>query len=158
MIAARIAMASIWGIICIMIASAPYLAQRNLQAESSVLYCLFSLICHQMPDRSFGLWGHKLAVCHRCAGIYLGLFVGALLLINVNQNVKSRRNWALVACAPICADFFSGCLGFWHGFTIIRFVTGLLFGMIASSLLVQGIAELITEAAPGIRLALTKIR
>ena len=158
MIAVRITVALACGIICIMLMAAPYLAHRNLQFESSVLYSLFSLFCHQMPDRSFSLWGYKLAVCHRCAGIYLGLFIGALLLIDLNQNEKSRRDWALVACIPISADFFAGRLGFWHGLTIIRFATGLLFGMIASSLLVHGVAELIAEAGPAIRLTLTKIR
>ena len=34
---------------------------------------LFSLICHQRPDRMLTLGGADLPVCSRCAGLYVGL-------------------------------------------------------------------------------------
>jgi uncharacterized membrane protein len=33
-------------------------------------------ICHQIPDRSFHLAGHRLPLCARCTGTYLGVAVG----------------------------------------------------------------------------------
>jgi uncharacterized membrane protein len=35
-------------------------------------YSIGHLICHQLPARSFHLWGASLPVCARCTGIYLG--------------------------------------------------------------------------------------
>ncbi|MBN1581774.1 MAG: DUF2085 domain-containing protein [Anaerolineae bacterium] len=37
-------------------------------------------ICHQIPDRSFHMGGHKLPLCARCTGTYLGVAVGFLSL------------------------------------------------------------------------------
>ena len=36
------------------------------------VYAIGSLICHQLPERSFHLWGAQLPVCARCTGIYAG--------------------------------------------------------------------------------------
>ncbi len=47
---------------------------------SGMTFFLFTPVCHQIPDRSFFLWGHQLAVCHRCSGIYFGFWLGLLLL------------------------------------------------------------------------------
>ena len=44
------------------------------------LYLPFAQICHQLNERSF-LWaGQPLAVCHRCTGIYIGFWLGLILL------------------------------------------------------------------------------
>jgi len=144
---ARIVMAATWGIVCLMILAAPYWADLDHYSVSSILYCFFSPLCHQMPERSFEFFGYKLAVCQRCSGIYLGLFIGSLLLINVDRNEKSRRNYALVACIPLCVDFLLARLNIWSGVAMIRFATGLLFGIISSSLLVRGFVEFLAEAA-----------
>jgi uncharacterized membrane protein len=37
-------------------------------------------ICHQIPDRSFHMDGHKLPLCARCTGTYLGAAIGFLSL------------------------------------------------------------------------------
>jgi uncharacterized membrane protein len=44
------------------------------------LYFAFDFVCHQLPERSFFLADHQLAVCHRCFGLYLGGLVGLLAL------------------------------------------------------------------------------
>jgi uncharacterized membrane protein len=38
-------------------------------------YAIGHVICHQLPARSFQLWGAVLPVCARCTGIYLGAAV-----------------------------------------------------------------------------------
>ena len=52
---------------------------RGVRAASAGTYLVGSLICHQRPDRSFRPWGVQMPVCARCAGLYLGAAVGALL-------------------------------------------------------------------------------
>jgi uncharacterized membrane protein len=38
-------------------------------------YAIGHVICHQLPARSFQLWGAFLPVCARCTGIYVGAAV-----------------------------------------------------------------------------------
>jgi len=45
-----------------------------------VAYSIGHLICHQLPARSFHLWGASLPVCARCTGIYLGASITCLVL------------------------------------------------------------------------------
>lgn len=61
---------------------APYTRARGA-AAAPYLYLLFAPICHQLPERSFHLFGHPLAVCQRCFGLYLGFAAAALLLPHV---------------------------------------------------------------------------
>jgi hypothetical protein len=43
-------------------------------------YSVGHLICHQLPARSFHLWGAAMPVCARCTGIYLGASLAAVAL------------------------------------------------------------------------------
>ncbi len=52
------------------------------------VYSVGSLICHQRPERSFFLWGAKMPVCARCAGIYIG---GAVVAIGSAFSVLGSR-------------------------------------------------------------------
>jgi Predicted membrane protein (DUF2085) len=42
------------------------------------VYSIGSLVCHQLPARSFHLWAVQMPVCARCTGIYLGAVIGAV--------------------------------------------------------------------------------
>src|SRR5262245_53329418 len=61
-----------------LIVAAPLLKQAHLTNISSILYYTFSFICHQLPGRSFHLGPDILAVCARCLGVYVGVFLGFL--------------------------------------------------------------------------------
>jgi uncharacterized membrane protein len=43
------------------------------------LHIVFKDFCHQMPERTLTICGAPMAVCSRCAGIYAGIAIGALL-------------------------------------------------------------------------------
>jgi uncharacterized membrane protein len=111
------------------------------------IYFFFSCICHQMPERVFTIFDFPLAVCHRCCGIYLGFFLGAIFKNNrLHRSPGSRRKWILAAVCPLALDALAPHCGLWTNTAWTRLATGLMFGMVTSSLLVQGIAEFRTEA------------
>jgi len=43
------------------------------------VYAFGSVVCHQLPERSFHLWGAQMPVCARCTGIYVGAALASLL-------------------------------------------------------------------------------
>jgi len=55
------------------------------------VYAIGRVICHQLPLRSFHLWGASLPVCARCTGIYLGAAAGALLLRDSRLRIRANR-------------------------------------------------------------------
>ena len=44
---------------------------------AGALYVAGSLICHQVPERSFHMQGSQLPVCARCFGLYAGAALGS---------------------------------------------------------------------------------
>jgi Predicted membrane protein (DUF2085) len=66
-----------------LVVAAPFFASRpHASTPESLLilavYGVGSLVCHQLPERSYHLWTAQLPVCARCTGIYLGAVVGIL--------------------------------------------------------------------------------
>ncbi|MBI5470929.1 MAG: DUF2085 domain-containing protein [Ignavibacteriae bacterium] len=83
---------------CGLIFLAPYLA--SVESPMNVfIYRTFHPICHQLPERSFYMFGEKLAVCSRCASIYFAFLVGVLayplvvLLTRPSHSVSRRFLW-----------------------------------------------------------------
>jgi uncharacterized membrane protein len=136
----------LWGFFCSMIVAAPILAAHTFRFTATAVYIFFSGICHQIPERCFMLSGHPLAVCHRCSGIYFGLFAGSLILIqSMHRTPQRRRNWLMAAIIPLFIDALLPCTGLWANTAASRFITGFLFGAAASQILVQGLAEFLNE-------------
>jgi uncharacterized membrane protein len=55
------------------------------------VYAVGSLVCHQLPARSFELWSAQMPVCARCAGIYLGSAACAPLAWRWTAPVATAR-------------------------------------------------------------------
>jgi len=93
---------------------------------------MFRPFCHQMPERSFQLHGAPMCVCHRCFGIYLGLFCGGLLaVLGARANAASRGMWAL-ALVPMGVHVAVIQLFDFVDLWWIRVATGWLFGFWAA--------------------------
>jgi uncharacterized membrane protein len=76
---------------------------------AGILYAAGSLICHQIPERSFHLDAFQLPVCARCFGLYLGGAVGSLAVAVAgpgarralfSEGAKRRYVWTAVAAVP----------------------------------------------------------
>ena len=84
-----IAASVVWAVLLI---AAPWLASRAHASQASSLlilgvYGIGSLVCHQLPERSYQLWTAQMPVCARCAGIYFGAVLGGLGARGVQPSV-----------------------------------------------------------------------
>jgi uncharacterized membrane protein len=75
---------------------------------AGVLYAAGSLICHQLPERSFHLQSFQLPVCARCFGLYAGGAMGSAAAAVVGFSTLARAaawpsNRALYATTVVAA-------------------------------------------------------
>jgi uncharacterized membrane protein len=59
---------------------------------SAAVYEVGSLLCHQLPERSFHLGGAQLPVCARCVGLYVGAAAAAIVAAGMGRS-SQRRLW-----------------------------------------------------------------
>jgi uncharacterized membrane protein len=145
MTSARAVLAGVSVFICTLVIAAPVLAHCSITA-TAFIYFFFSPICHQIPERSFAVMGHPMAVCHRCSGIYLGIFIGSFIKDDwMHRSHQMRRIWVLVAITPLTIDALLPWAGIWQGTCLSRFLTGLIFGTMSSWLVARGAEELVNE-------------
>lgn len=127
-----------------LIIAAPLLAAAR-NGWSVSIYQAFSFLCHQLPERSFFIGGHKLAVCSRCSGLYLGATVTLLfypLLRSLRVTHTPDRKWLFAAAVPLFVDFFLTFVGIWENTHTTRFVTGFIFGSVVVFYVMPGVVEL----------------
>jgi len=123
---------------------APYLRSRS-SPWASLVYALYSPVCHQVTDRSLFCFGQPLTVCARCSGIYLGFLLGLGLFPLLRRRgtlaLPSARAFLLVS-APIVLDTAANFLGLWRTPGALRLITGILWGTILPFYFIPGIADL----------------
>ena len=132
---------------------APYLRSRGVRLNS-LIYAVFAPTCHQIPSRSFYLWGFPLAVCGRCTGIYAGFLAGVLALpfIRGLGQTSLPRVWSFaLATAPMAVDALGNFFGLWSTGNLLRFTTGFLWGVILPFYLLAGLNSLFLQGDPGER-------
>ena len=119
---------------------------------SSAAYLIGSLVCHQLPDRSFHLGGIQLPVCARCLGIYAGSAVGAVIGAVLWSGRRatpatpiSRRmvRWTLaIVAAPTIVSVLFEIADVWRTTNVERAVAGLPLGLGAALVVVSALATL----------------
>jgi uncharacterized membrane protein len=112
------------------------------------IYGGFALLCHQLPERSYFIAGHKFAVCARCTGLYAG-FAFTLLLYPLLRPLRTidwpPPVWLVLAAVPMAIDFGLTFLGIWQNTHTSRLLTGLLLGSVSVFYVMPGVAELATR-------------
>lgn len=107
-----------------------------------------SIVCHQLPDRSFFLDGRQLPVCARCTGLYLSGVVGTLGWM-VWRAARGRHGMAVphrtallvvsAAAMPTLISYATGVTGVWDGSNVTRALLAAPLGL-ASGAVVAAVA------------------
>lgn len=133
------------GLLISLIFAAPIAEASGHSYVAYTLYQSFGHLCHQIPERSFFIAGHKLAVCARCTGLYLG-FAAALsfypLISSLRRTQTPQRKWLFIAAAPMAIDVALGFFRIWANTHLSRFSTGALLGAVVVFYLMPGLVEL----------------
>ena len=128
-----------------LIVVAPLMAAGGHGELAQVIYRAFGVLCHQLPERSYFIEGHKLAVCSRCTGLYAG-FAFTLLLYPLIRSLRTTtfppRSWLFLAAMPLAIDFSLTFFGIWENTHTSRLLTGALLGSVAVFYVVPGIVDL----------------
>lgn len=110
--------------------AAPLLAAGGQRTLATILYTMFRPLCHQRDDRSFHLYGEKMACCERCAAIYAGMALFGLLFLIARGRI-ARLGWRgfALAALPMAIDGLTQLIGLRESSTLLRVLTGALFGI-----------------------------
>ena len=128
------------------IALAPVIGQRAGAGVflSGLTYLAGSVVCHQLPDRSFHLAGAQLPVCARCTGLYVGGALGSIAWL-VWRRVRPRDAASLdrrratmtiaIVAAPTIITGATAFLGVWDVSNTSRALLALPLGVAAGAVL-----------------------
>ncbi|MBN1893570.1 DUF2085 domain-containing protein [bacterium] len=138
--------ALIW---CILFLSVPLLLNGNdsQRTAGAVLKLFFKPVCHQIPGRCLEIGGAAMAVCGRCAGIYMGFAAGLAFypLLKKKLSGYGPRLLAAAAVAPACLEAVSDkILGVDAG-NWTRFSTGLWLGGFLAWVLAPAVLDAIKD-------------
>jgi uncharacterized membrane protein len=106
-------------------------AKLPLGPLGTLLDAMFVFVCHRRPERTLVLSGVPMPLCSRCAGIALGLLLGAIVLWPA-PSVRATRISIAVALLLVIADVVMQDLHIhplWHA---SRLGTGALVGYVVS--------------------------
>ena len=113
---------------------------------SAVLYILGGVLCHQIPERSFHLFGSQLPVCGRCLGLYLGASLGAaasLLAAGTFSaplpNARIARRLMAVAASPTLLSVILELSGLWNPSNATRAIAALPLGAAAALVVMEAL-------------------
>ena len=126
----------------------PSLMNQGNDRLAHLLYKGFAVACHQIPGRSYHLFGYPLAICSRCTGIYVGVLIGLLVYPWVRPLATRRspaRRWLLLAALPVGIDFGGDLIGLWINTFPSRTLTGGIAGIGAIFFLYPAIVEVVDD-------------
>jgi len=125
-----LAIFNLWvGAFAILPVLAPMLLAAGWPAPANLIYSAYSYACHQLPERSFFLFGHKMAYCQRDTAIYLTILAGGLAYARIRHRARAL-DWRLycLAVLPMVVDGTTQLFGWRESTWQLRVITGLLFG------------------------------
>lgn len=109
---------------------APVLMAGGYTGPSNLIYSTYRFTCHQLPSRSYFIFGYQMAFCHRDTAIYASLFLAVILFGFVRDRVKPLPWQVYIAfIAPMALDGITQLFGLRTSNWQLRTITGVLFGV-----------------------------
>ena len=114
----------------------PWLREATGLWVLDLLDGVLAVQCHRLDGRVLDLWGMPMAVCSRCAGIYAGVMVGALLAW---PRWSVRMTFVVVGVALVAMAMEAGleAVGVVPTVHAIRFATGAILAWPVSAIAVR---------------------
>ncbi len=104
-------------------------------------YIFYSKTCHQIDERSFFIFGNKVAVCSRCSSSYVA-FLFSVILYPFIRGIDSRKMPSLfllfTALFLLAADVFLDISGIISNTFVSRMITGGFIGFVLPFYLIPG--------------------
>lgn len=104
-------------------------------------YIFYSTTCHQIDERSFFIFGHKVAVCSRCSSSYVAFLISVIVypFIRGIDNKKMPSLFLLfTALFLLAADVFLDISGIISNTFLSRMITGGFIGFVLPFYLIPG--------------------
>lgn len=105
-----------------------------LKEQGLIFQPAFHVFCHQLPERTLEVCGTSMLVCSRCAGIYGGIALGAMLPA-FGFMVRRGRLVFLISLGAMLLDVLTQDAGLHPLNHALRLATGLMVGWSASAFL-----------------------
>ena len=129
--------------------AAPIILAHGATLPVLLIYQAGSLICHQLPDRSFHLAGVQMPVCARCTGLYVSGALGACAALMGSQTqVRGVRWWLAIAAAPTVLSVAGEWAGLVHPSDIARALLGFPLGAMCGWWIVRALRSQVPGARP----------
>jgi uncharacterized membrane protein len=109
---------------------APALSAAGWTEAGSLLFQAYHLACHQLPGRSFFVFGEQVAFCQRDVAIF-GAILLAGLVYAAGRGRLQAPNWRVygLLVLPMAIDGTTQLLGWRESTWELRVATGVLFGV-----------------------------
>ncbi len=110
---------------------APILAAFGFDGVANAIFVAYSLTCHQMPSRSYFIFGHQMAYCERNTAIYFSMALAGLAYTRLRRHgLRSLSwHWYVLLILPMAIDGFTQLFGWRESTWLLRGITGTLFGV-----------------------------
>ena len=111
-------------------ALAPLLHAGGMAGPADAIVRAYSLVCHQLPSRSYVVAGWQMAYCQRDTAIYATMALTGLLWARYHRRL-ARLHWSLflLLTLPMALDGFTQLFGLRESTWELRTLTGALFGL-----------------------------
>jgi len=108
---------------------APLLMSLGLRLPAQSIYLFYTTMCHQLPQRSYFVFGYQVAQCQRNTAIYGALFLAGVAFAFVRRWL-APLDWRLygLLILPMAVDGGSQLFGWRESNWELRTATGALFG------------------------------
>ena len=114
---------------------------------AAAAYLAGSLICHQLPERSFHIGAVQLPVCARCLGIYAAVAVTAGMRWwggpgSVSLTGLAPRSVIIAGAAPTLLTVACEWFGLWQPSNLVRAIAGAPLGAVVAFVVIDAVAKL----------------